>query len=131
MQLTLNNVIRWIMADAVQTATTNRANKARDNPTAVGQVGAADPPLRPVHLKFLDAKRLILSVVPAMTAAPTIHLPSLYRTLLHAIARHRILVRPGRRYRRKGDTLTRYKGHGRFAHPAQLPTTTETTQIQI
>ncbi|KKL48597.1 hypothetical protein LCGC14_2323910, partial [marine sediment metagenome] len=75
-QLTTNNVIRWVMAQA------------------------AAPPLCPVHLKFLDAKRLILASVPAMTAAPACLLPELYRQLLRDIGQRRILVRPGRSYPR-------------------------------
>lgn len=95
-QLTLNNVIRWIMAQA------------------------APPPLLPVQLKFLEAKRLILASVPAMTAAPAFLLPELYRHLLRVIGRQRILVRPGRSYPRQWDARDRPKGHGKVAAPARL-----------
>jgi hypothetical protein len=96
-QLTLNNVIRWIMAEA------------------------APPPLGPVHLQFLETKRLLLASLPAMAAAPTAWLPELYRDLLAEIARHRIRVRPGRSYPRRWDARGRPKGHGRIAAPARLP----------
>jgi len=100
-QLTINNVVRWIMAEA------------------------APPPLCPVHLKFLEAKRLILASVPAMTAAPVCLLPELYRELLRQIARQRILIRPGRSYERKWDIRGRPKGHGKIAAPAKLASTKE------
>ena len=98
-QLTLNNAIRWIMAEA------------------------APPPLGPVNLKFLEAKRLILASVAAMTAAPVALLPQLYRDLLQAIARERIVVRPGRNFPRKWDAKGRPKGHGKTAAPAKLSST--------
>jgi hypothetical protein len=100
-QLTLNNVIRWIMAEA------------------------APPPLGPVHLQFLASKRLLLASLPAMAAAPTILLPELYRALLAAIARQRIRIRLGRSYPRRWDARGRPKGHGKIAAPAKLPSFTE------
>jgi len=100
-QLTINNVVRWIMAEA------------------------APPPQCPVHLKFLEAKRLILASVPAMTAAPVCLLPELYRGLLREVGRQRILVRPGRSYERKWDVRGRPKGHGKIAAPAKLASTKE------
>jgi len=102
-QLTLNNAIRWIMADAADAAG-----------------------LRPVDLKFLDAKRLILANVPVMAAAPPEQLPGIYRQLLADIAGHTILVRPGRSYPRKFDQRPRHKGHGKIAPPARLATKGET-----
>jgi len=106
-QLTLNNVIRWIMAEA------------------------APPPTHPVELKFLEAKRLILAQVPAMLAAPAFLLGELYRQMLAEIARERILVRPGRSYPRRWDAQSRPKGHGKTAPPARLPATQETTHAPI
>jgi hypothetical protein len=100
-QLTLNNLIRWIMAEA------------------------APPPLGPVNLSFLEAKRLILASVAAMTAAPVCLLPELYRDLLKAIVRQRIVVRAGRSFPRKWDAKGRPKGHGKTAAPAKLSSTTE------
>ena len=94
-QLTINNAIRWIMADA------------------------APPPRLPVDLKFLEAKRLILANVPAMLAAPVFLLPELYRNLLAAIAAQRIRVRPGRSYPRRWDARGRPKGHGKIAASAR------------
>jgi hypothetical protein len=98
-QLTLNNAIRWIMADAAVTVRR-----------------------RPVDLKFLDAKRLILANVPVMAVARPDQLPGIYRQLLADIASHPILVRPGRNYPRKFDQSSRPKGHGTFASPARLAT---------
>ena len=106
-QLTVNNVVRWVMAEA------------------------APPPLCPVHLKFLESKRLILASVPAMTAAPACLLPELYRELLREIARQRILVRPGRSYERKWDVGGRPKGHGKIAAPAKLASTKENRYVPI
>jgi len=100
-QLTTNNVVRWIMAEA------------------------APPPLCPVHLKFLESKRLILASVGAMTAAAVCLLPELYRQLLREIGRQRIVIRPGRSYERKWDARGRPKGHGKIAAPAKLPSTKE------
>ena len=106
-QLTTNNVIRWVMAQA------------------------AAPPLCPVRLKFLEAKRLILAFVPAMTAAPACLLPELYRELLREIGQRRILVRPGRSYARKWDARGRPKGHGKTAAPAKLGSITENRHAAI
>ena len=106
-QLTINNVVRWIMTEA------------------------APPPRRPVDLKFLEAKRLILASLPAMAAAPTILLPTLYKDLLMAIARQRIRARPGRAYPRKWDAKGRPKGHGKTAAPAKLPSTTKDRHAPI
>jgi len=99
-QLTINNAIRWMMAEAVS-----------------GPDGR--PGDRPVDLKFLDAKRAILAELPAMTSAPAWALMPLYRQLLQTIARQRIRVRPGRTYSRKWDGRDRPKGHGRVAQPAK------------
>jgi hypothetical protein len=106
-QLTLNNAIRWIMAEA------------------------APPPLRPVDLKFLEAKRLILAAVPVMTVAPVVQLPLLYRQLVDSIGRRRILVRPGRSYPRRWDARGRPKGHGKVAAPAKLSTIKEQSNASI
>ena len=105
-QLTINNVIRWIMAEAA-------------------------PALRPVELKFLETKRLVLASLPAMAAAPTAVLPALYRTLLGEIARQRIRVRPGRSYPRKWDARARPKGHGKTAKPARLPVPSQDSHAPI
>ena len=106
-QLTLNNVIRWMMAEAGGTER------------------------RPVDLKFLEAKRLILAAIPAMAAARTEQLPFLYRALLKDIAREVILVRPGRSYPRRFDGQPRNKGHGKAAQPAKLPATKEPNHATI
>jgi len=93
-QLTMNNAVRWVMAEA------------------------AGPEDRPVDLKFLEAKRTILAQVPVMTVAPAWMLPSLYLELLDTVADQRIVVRPGRNYPRRSDHGVRRKDHGRVACPA-------------
>jgi hypothetical protein len=95
-QLTVNNLVRWIMSEA------------------------AGPQLPPVKLKFLDCKRLILAAVGPMATAPVLLLPFLYASLLKEIARQKILVRPGRRHPRRHDDLPRHKGNGNYAQPARL-----------
>jgi hypothetical protein len=97
-QLNLNNAVRWITAEAAGTA------------------------CRPVDLKFLEAKRLIVASIPGMAAAPIAVLPAFYQALLAEIARQKILVRPGRRYPRRFDNGPRNKGNGKFALPAAITT---------
>jgi hypothetical protein len=96
-QLTINNAVRWIMAEA------------------------ADPADRPVDLQFLAAKRLILAATGTMAKTTNPYrLLELYQDLRAAIRRQRILVRPGRSYPRRWDARGRPKGHGRVAQPARL-----------
>jgi len=96
-QLTINNVIRWLMAEA-----------CRED-------------CRPVDIQFLETKRLILATIPAMATAAPEQLPVLYRQLLAAIRESRILVRPGRCYpRRRNEGKPRNKGHGIIVKPAKL-----------
>lgn len=106
-QLTLNNVIRWIMAEA------------------------AGPKLRPVDLKFLETQRLISASLPAMAAARVALLPAIYQDLLRQVARQRIPVRPGRNYPRNWDARSRPKGHGKVAKPARLPETSHASHGPI
>lgn len=105
-QLTLNNVIRWLMAQAA-------------------------PSLCPVNVKFLEAKRLVLASLPAMAVAPTILLPALYQELLEEIGRRRIKARPGRSYPRRWDARARPKGHGKTVVPAKLRTPLESLTVPI
>jgi len=96
-QLTINNVIRWLMAEA-----------CRED-------------CRPVDIQFMETKRLILATIPAMATAAPEQLPVLYRQLLAAIRESRILVRPGRCYpRRRNEGKPRNKGHGIIVKPAKL-----------
>lgn len=95
-QLTFNNLVRWLMADAA-------------------------PLQRPVDLQFRATRRLILASLTAMAVAPARLLPDLYHNLLRQIARCRIRVRPGRSYPRVFDHRPRPKGYGRVALPARLP----------
>ena len=101
--LTLNNAICWVLADAAE-----KGSKP------------GEPALRPVDLRFLEAKRLILAAVPVMALAPADQLPCLYQQLLEDIAHEPILVRPGRNYPRRFDHKARNKGHGVQAKPAKL-----------
>jgi len=76
-QITLNNLVRWIMTEA------------------------AGETHRPVELQFLNSKRLILAAVAPMTVASVEHLPSMYKRLIREIAQCVIVVRPGRSYPRR------------------------------
>lgn len=95
-QLTLNNVIRWMQAEAAPSGK------------------------RPVDLQFMNTKRLILSFIPAMAVVSSRELPTMYRQLLDAIASKVILVRPGRSYPRQYDKRSRGKGNGIYVKPARL-----------
>lgn len=97
-QLTLNNVLRWVQAQATP------------------------PDCRPVDLKFLETKRLVLANVPVMTVAPIGILTQLYLELPELIGRERIRIRPNRSYSRPWDTRIRNKGNGKVALPARLTT---------
>jgi hypothetical protein len=94
-QLTLNNLTRWIMALAVK------------------------GDLRPVDLKFRACKRLITSVVHVMQTAEVRRLPAIFRDLLATLYEEQILKRPGRSYPRPSDRV-RNKGKGKTRAPARL-----------
>lgn len=96
-QLTINNVLRWLMSDAAELSD-----------------------CRPVDLKFLEGKRLLMSYVCAMSTAPLELLPTIYRELIHNLSEQKILVRPGRSYRREYDDKVRYKGKGQYVLPAKV-----------
>ena len=95
-QLTINNALRWMMAEAV------------------------GPRSRPVDIQFLETKRLVYAYLPAMASAPTLSLPFLYQQLLKEISQKKICVRPGRSYPRKYDGVPRYKGNGKYIQPAKM-----------
>lgn len=103
-QLTLNNLIRWLMTEAAP----------------AGQ--------RPVELQFLESKRLIAAATQRMAIAPIGQLRAIYGELLSEIGRCRIRVRPGRSYPRKHDLKPRNKGKGIHAQPARLLQTTVSQQ---
>ncbi|HEY3325041.1 MAG TPA: IS4 family transposase [Planctomycetota bacterium] len=96
-QLTLNNTVRALQAEAL--------------------------PLdgKPLRLKFLDTKRLVVAAIPTMAQAPIQQLPVIYAHLLRKIATLVIDVRPGRSYPRRGDGKPKNKGGGRMVQPARLP----------
>jgi hypothetical protein len=96
-QLTINNVLRWLMSQA-------------------GQLSDC----RPVDLKFLECKRLLMSYVCVMSMAAAELLPNIYRALIRDLSEQKILVRPGRSYRRKYDNKVRYKGKGIYVLPAKI-----------
>jgi len=105
-QLTINNVIRWMMAEAT-------------------------PRKPPVHLKFAETKRLVMAMLPAMAAAPVVLLPMMYHNLLAEIARQEIDEREGRSYPRQWDGRDRPKGHGKVATPARMPSSQENHDVPI
>jgi len=106
-QLTINNVLRWIQAQA------------------------QPPNSRPVDLQFLQTKRLVLASVAVMTVAHVGLLPQLYRELLVQVGRCRIHVRPNRSYPRRWDRRLRNQGHGKLAMPARLTEQTMTMENTI
>lgn len=75
---------------------------------------------RPMTLRFLDTKRLVLAMIPVMASVALEQLPSIYTCLLNAISDLKILTRPGRCFPRPQDGKPRNKGKGRFVQPARL-----------
>jgi hypothetical protein len=106
-QLTLNNALRAVQAEALPCASS------------------------PLCLSFLDTKRLVVGQIPNMATSPLETLPAIYRGLLQSIAAQVILVRPGRSYPRKNDGKPRNKGHGQLAQPARLPVSTELPGVSV
>jgi hypothetical protein len=102
-QLTLNNAIRWIMAEA------------------------AGEDRRPVDLQFLNTKRLILGLIPIMANLEPEDLARLYRRMVATIATFEIRKRPGRSYPRSFDQKPRHKGGGRYLQPARIMPQSEGT----
>jgi len=96
-QLTVNNVLRWLMSESCQ-----------------------QTPWRPVDLKYLECKRLLLSYSHMMAGASVQQLPLIYKRLVDEIGLQQINVRPGRRYPRKHDNEIRCKGDGQFVLPARI-----------
>jgi hypothetical protein len=99
-QLTLNNAIRAMQAEALP----------------------CDG--RPLSLKFLDTKRVLLAAISTMALAPIEQLPAIYASLLRKIATLVIDVRPGRSYPRPNDGKPKNKGGGQFVQAARLPNPT-------
>lgn len=95
-QLTLNNAVRWIMAEAGTLET------------------------RPVGLKFRETKRIVLAFVHTMALASAKVLPVLYEAMLDAVRKQTIMVRPGRSYPRRKKAGPRNKGNGKFAAEARI-----------
>jgi hypothetical protein len=106
-QMTLNNAIRAIQADALP----------YDG--------------KPTMLQFLNTKRLIMAEIPTMAMARIEELPSIYATLLCVIAMQTILVRSGRSYPRPNDGKIRNKGHGRLVPSARLTGPVKAAQCNV
>lgn len=83
-QLTLNNVLRWIQADACE-----------------GQ------PFKPMDLQFLETKRLARTAARRAEYLEDHELPRLYAELVRAVATKRIRKRPGRNYPRKPKDIVK------------------------
>jgi len=96
-QLILNNVLRWLMSESCEGTS-----------------------WRPVDLKYLQCKRLLLSFTNTMAQAPIWQLPWIYKCLVAEIGHQKIHVRPGRSYPRKGDNKMRCKGHNYYVPPARI-----------
>jgi hypothetical protein len=96
-QLTLNNVLRWLMSESCQGTS-----------------------WRPVDLKYLECKRLLLSYSNIMAHALVQQLPSIYKHLVAEIGLQKIYLRPGRRYPRRNDNKMRCKGHDYYVPPARI-----------
>lgn len=110
-QLTLNNLVRWTQADAI------------------------DAPMRPIDLQFLASKRLLLAATGRLAVAMANDdlrgAAIIYNDLLRDIAKKRILVRPGRSYPRRHDAIPRNKGGGKFAQPRRVTETAEAAMSTI
>jgi len=106
-QLTLNNAVRAIQAEALPCEA------------------------KPLSLKFLDTKRLVVAAIPTMALAPLEQLPAIYASLLRKIATLAIDVRPGRSYPRANDGKPRNKGHGKLVQPARLPNPAGVTPCHV
>jgi len=61
-----------------------------------------------------------MSYVCVMSTAAVELLPNIYRVLIKDLSEQKILVRPGRSYRRKYDNKARYKGKGIYVLPAKV-----------
>ena len=96
-QLTINNVLRWLMSEAAHLSD-----------------------CRPVDLKFLECKRLVMSYVCVMSMATVELLPNIYRALIENLSEQKILVRLGRSYLREYDNKVRYQGKGKYRLPARV-----------
>jgi hypothetical protein len=96
-QLTLNNALRAMQAEALPADQT------------------------PMSLRFRDTKRIVVGVIAHMAFSPLEMLPAIYAELLRVLAGLKILVRPGRWYPRKNEGKLKSKGHGKFVLPARLP----------
>lgn len=106
-QLTLNNAVRAMQAEALPFEG------------------------KPLSLRFLDTKRLVVGAIPNMALSPIEALPSIYAALLHEIAQLLIVVRPGRSYPRKDNGKPRNKGHGKLVQPARLQAPSEVAHAGV
>ncbi len=84
LQLTLNNVLRWIQADACE-----------------------EESFKPVDLQFLETKRLAQTAARRAEYLEDHELPYLYKQLVHQVARKQIRKRPGRNYPRSSTEIVK------------------------
>lgn len=96
-QLMLNNLVRWLMAEAAEEE---------------GCYG--------VDLSFLEAVRALRDALPQMAIGPPLKLIRIYRDTIKRIRAAKILKRPGRYYPRHGDGKAKNKGGGYYAQPDRL-----------
>lgn len=95
--LCLNNIIRWMMAEA------------------------AEADQRPVDLQFKASKRLAMNASARMAQATPRNRAGIYQQLLTEIRQQRIQVRPDRSYpRRKNEKYGRNKGNGVKVLPSRI-----------
>jgi len=99
-QLTLSNLVRWIMTEAAQ--------------------GTEHTPL---DFSFLTTLTLVKNMVATMIETRSRHRNHLYQQLISDIQAAKIRKRPGRSYPRPGDGKLRNKGRGKYQLPSRLTKT--------
>lgn len=94
--LILNNLVRWVMVDAV-----------------------GDTELRAVDLSYLTALTLVKAAMIAMGQSHPRHIRRLYQCLLANVRKATIRKRPGRSYPRRFDK-PKNRGYGKMQQPARV-----------
>jgi len=96
-QLTLSNLVRWVMAEAT-----------------------ADTAHTPLDLSFVTTLTLIRTALLTMILATPQQIRHLYQQLLDDIRAAVIRKRPGRSYPRRNEGRIKNRGHGKKQLPARL-----------
>jgi IS4 transposase len=96
-QLTLSNLVRWVMSEAAQTTT-----------------------LHPVDLSYVTALSAVKNSLLEMLRTPLNRIERMYQQLLLVVRSAPIRKRPGRSYPRPYDQ-PQDKGNGNISVPAKLP----------